>query len=115
MTEEFLKMLWWHGSAIVFECELDFVARPTVFEEHMGCGLIHGATVGLLEDGFEGVHDEIGVTAYGSVESGGGGFVFEDEVVEIPNDAVIVCAGGVLPTSFLRAIGVDMETKWGTL
>ncbi|HJO24512.1 MAG: NAD(P)-binding domain-containing protein [Myxococcota bacterium] len=39
----------------------------------------------------------------------------EDEVVEIPNDAVIVCAGGVLPTSFLRAIGVDMETKWGTL
>ena len=33
---------------------------------------------------------------------------------EIPNDAVIVCAGGVLPSEFLRSIGVQLETKRGT-
>lgn len=33
----------------------------------------------------------------------------------IPNDAVIVCAGGVLPTAFLEGIGIRMETKHGTL
>ncbi len=34
--------------------------------------------------------------------------------VELSNDAVIVSAGGVLPSDFLRSIGVDMETKYGT-
>lgn len=34
--------------------------------------------------------------------------------LKIKNDTVIVCAGGVLPTQFLRAIGVDIETKYGT-
>ncbi len=33
----------------------------------------------------------------------------------IRNDAVIVCAGGVLPTKFLRDIGVEVETKFGTV
>lgn len=33
----------------------------------------------------------------------------------IQNDAVIVCAGGVLPTPMLRSLGVDIETKRGTL
>jgi len=32
----------------------------------------------------------------------------------LPNDTVIVCAGGVLPTPFLESIGIDMETKFGT-
>jgi thioredoxin reductase (NADPH) len=32
----------------------------------------------------------------------------------IPNDAVIVNAGGILPTAFLRSIGIDVETKYGT-
>ena len=32
----------------------------------------------------------------------------------IRNDAVIVCAGGILPTSFLRSMGIDIETKYGT-
>jgi thioredoxin reductase len=31
-----------------------------------------------------------------------------------PNDAVIVSAGGVLPTDFLKSIGIQVETKWGT-
>jgi thioredoxin reductase len=33
---------------------------------------------------------------------------------EIGNDAVIVCAGGVLPGPFLRAMGVEIEAKDGT-
>lgn len=32
----------------------------------------------------------------------------------LPNDAVIVCAGGVLPTPLLQAIGIKLETKYGT-
>lgn len=32
----------------------------------------------------------------------------------IPNDTVIVCAGGVLPTEFLRSVGIQIETKYGT-
>ena len=34
--------------------------------------------------------------------------------VELQNDAVIVCAGGVLPTDFLKNLGVRVETKRGT-
>jgi thioredoxin reductase/NAD-dependent dihydropyrimidine dehydrogenase PreA subunit len=34
--------------------------------------------------------------------------------IELACDAVIVCAGGVLPTDFLREIGVAIETKYGT-
>jgi thioredoxin reductase/NAD-dependent dihydropyrimidine dehydrogenase PreA subunit len=33
---------------------------------------------------------------------------------EIDNHAVIVNAGGVLPTEFLRRIGINVETKYGT-
>jgi thioredoxin reductase (NADPH) len=32
----------------------------------------------------------------------------------IENDAVIVCAGGILPTAFLQSIGIKVETKYGT-
>jgi thioredoxin reductase/ferredoxin len=34
--------------------------------------------------------------------------------VHLPNDAVIVNAGGILPTDFLKSIGIEVETKWGT-
>jgi thioredoxin reductase/ferredoxin len=34
--------------------------------------------------------------------------------VQIPNDAVIVSAGGILPNDFLRSIGIEVETKYGT-
>ena len=33
---------------------------------------------------------------------------------EIPNDVVIVCAGGELPTPLLQSIGIAFETKYGT-
>ena len=36
-------------------------------------------------------------------------------VLEIGNDAVIVCAGGVLPTEFLKRTGIEVETKYGTV
>lgn len=36
------------------------------------------------------------------------------ESITLPNDAVIVCAGGVLPTPLLRRLGVAVETKYGT-
>jgi len=32
----------------------------------------------------------------------------------IANDAVVVSAGGILPSAFLRGIGIHVETKWGT-
>jgi thioredoxin reductase (NADPH) len=32
----------------------------------------------------------------------------------IRNDSVIVCAGGILPTTFLQSIGIEVETKYGT-
>ena len=37
----------------------------------------------------------------------------EDKAVELRNDAVIVCAGGELPTPLLKKIGVMFETKHG--
>jgi thioredoxin reductase (NADPH) len=38
----------------------------------------------------------------------------EGRSVEFRNDAVIVSAGGVLPTDFLKSMGIQVETKWGT-
>lgn len=38
----------------------------------------------------------------------------KDSVVRIRNDAVIINAGGVLPTDFLKSIGIAVQTKFGT-
>lgn len=35
-------------------------------------------------------------------------------VKQIPNDYVIVCAGGLLPTPFLHKVGIEVEAKFGT-
>ena len=48
--------------------------------------------------------------------------IFEKDVIvetkrkpiEMKNDAVIVCAGGLLPTPFLEKIGIEINTKYGT-
>ncbi len=37
-----------------------------------------------------------------------------DATETLPNDAVIVSAGGILPSAFLKTIGIHVETKWGT-
>jgi thioredoxin reductase len=38
----------------------------------------------------------------------------DGKMVIIPNQAIIVCAGGILPTPFLKEIGVIVEAKFGT-
>ena len=35
--------------------------------------------------------------------------------LKLRNDAVIVSAGGVLPNDFLKSIGIEVETKYGTV
>jgi thioredoxin reductase len=36
------------------------------------------------------------------------------QLLRVRNDAVIVNAGGVLPSDFLRRVGIYVETKYGT-
>jgi thioredoxin reductase (NADPH) len=38
----------------------------------------------------------------------------DDKELRIANDVVIVCAGGILPTAFLKDIGINVDTKFGT-
>ncbi len=38
----------------------------------------------------------------------------DEKEITLKNDAVIVCAGGVLPTGFLQDMGIEIETKYGT-
>ncbi|MCG8046580.1 MAG: NAD(P)-binding domain-containing protein, partial [Candidatus Thiodiazotropha endolucinida] len=38
----------------------------------------------------------------------------QGDKITIPNDAAIICAGGILPTGFLKETGIDVETKHGT-
>jgi len=38
----------------------------------------------------------------------------QGKLKERRNDAVIICAGGILPTPFLKKIGIQVETKYGT-
>lgn len=39
---------------------------------------------------------------------------YQGQIIELANDAIIVCAGGILPTPFLKEIGIMVETKFGT-
>ena len=41
--------------------------------------------------------------------------VHKEQTLKLENDAVIICAGGILPTPFLRECGILVETKYGTL
>jgi len=38
----------------------------------------------------------------------------DGEKLTLKNDAVIVCAGGILPTAFLKSCGIEVQTKYGT-
>ncbi len=38
----------------------------------------------------------------------------DGELHKIKNDGIIVCAGGILPTGFLKELGITIETKHGT-
>ena len=37
----------------------------------------------------------------------------DDNEIKIQNNSVLVCAGGILPTPFLKEIGISVETKHG--
>ncbi len=39
----------------------------------------------------------------------------EGAKVELANDAVIVCPGGLLPKPLLQEVGIQFETKYGTV
>ena len=38
----------------------------------------------------------------------------EGKLLAVPNDTVIVSAGGILPTGFLKEVGISVDTKYGT-
>lgn len=38
----------------------------------------------------------------------------DERAIELDNDSIIVNAGGVLPTAFLRHLGIEVTTKFGT-
>lgn len=40
--------------------------------------------------------------------------IHEGKDIVLKNDAVIVCAGGTLPTPMLKEIGVMVDTYYGT-
>jgi thioredoxin reductase (NADPH) len=37
-----------------------------------------------------------------------------NQSMQLKNDIVIICAGGIVPSGFLKSIGIDIETKYGT-
>jgi len=39
---------------------------------------------------------------------------YEGKRLEMENDVVIISAGGILPTAFLKKVGISVETKFGT-
>ena len=56
----------------------------------------------LLSSNVSHIHDDLVILEHGGKQ------------VEIRNKAVIVSAGGVLPTEFLKKVGIRIETKYGT-
>jgi len=48
------------------------------------------------------------------IEAGHVQLVHADRELRLRNDAVIINAGGILPSAFLRSIGIEVETKFGT-
>ena len=37
-----------------------------------------------------------------------------DVTESVQNDAVVISAGGILPSAFLKTVGIHVETKWGS-
>ncbi len=53
-------------------------------------------------------------SAIKSISNGAVRIEVSGRAMDLENDAVIVCAGGILPAGFLRSIGVEIEMKHGT-
>lgn len=39
----------------------------------------------------------------------------EGTIIKLENDTVLISAGGILPTPFLKQVGINVETKFGTI
>jgi len=39
---------------------------------------------------------------------------YQEQELLLVNSAVIICAGGELPTAFINKIGIQVATKYGT-
>jgi NADH dehydrogenase FAD-containing subunit len=33
---------------------------------------------------------------------------------DVPNEVIVVCAGGILPTAFLKDVGIQVDTRYGS-
>jgi thioredoxin reductase len=49
-----------------------------------------------------------------AIEAGSVALKADGVVRKVRNDSVIVSAGGILPSDFLRSVGIEIETKYGT-
>lgn len=49
-----------------------------------------------------------------SIRDGAVEIAVGDKAGTIANDAVVVSAGGILPSAFLKTVGIHVETKWGS-
>ncbi len=49
-----------------------------------------------------------------AIERGSVALRCADSVRKLENDSVIVSAGGILPTEFLKSMGIEVDTKYGT-
>ena len=56
----------------------------------------------LLSSNVSHIHDDLVILEHGGAQ------------LEIKNKAVIISAGGVLPNEFLKKVGINVETKYGT-
>jgi thioredoxin reductase/ferredoxin len=49
-----------------------------------------------------------------SIRAGAVEIAVGEKVGSIANDAIVVSAGGILPSAFLKTVGIHVETKWGS-
>ena len=88
----------------------DMLTRP----EHLRCVVL---SPGLRFVSSFGVYCMVNVVFSSNVKEIREGSVDVDTgngVETIANDTVIVSAGGILPSAFLRTVGIHIETKWGS-
>ncbi len=79
-----------------------FTRAKPISRRHIETAVARGYVQLMLDSSVQAIHpDRV------DIDLGG-------KSIWIPNDAVIVCAGGVLPGAFLKAIGIEVETKYGT-
>ena len=64
--------------------------------------------------GWEGTHFHVAQVHGANTAANAVAIEHGGQMLSMRNDAVIVSAGGVLPSDFLRRVGISVETKYGT-